>query len=88
MNHPLTLPSTGATGYIGGDVLYTITRAHPEFEYAALVRGAKGAVVAAAYPKIRIVNGSLDDAVIIEEESAKADIVIGVQCRPPYPIPE
>lgn len=70
------------TGYIGGDVLYALTKAHPEYEYAALVRGAKAAVVAAAYPKIRIIKGDLDDAAIIEEESAKADIVIGERFYP------
>lgn len=75
----ITFHSTGATGYIGGDILYTITRAYPDYEYAALVRGSKGAIVAAAYPKIRIVDGTLDDAAIIEEESAKADIVIGTK---------
>ena len=74
-----TFPSTGATGYIGGDVLYAITHAFPGYEYAALVRGAKGAAVSAAYPNVRIVNGSLDDSNIIEEESAKADIVIGTK---------
>lgn len=71
--------STGVTGYIGGDILYALTKAHPEYEYVALVRGAKGSVVATAYPNIRIVKGNLDDATIIEEESAKANIVIGKQ---------
>lgn len=59
-------------------MLYNITRAHPEYEYAVLVRGAKAAVVAAAYPKVRIVNGSLEDSATIEAEAAKADIVIGM----------
>ena len=72
-------PSTGATGYIGGDILYSITKAYPDYEYAVLVRGAKSSVVSAAHPKIRIVSGTLDDAAIIEEESAKADIVIGTR---------
>jgi nucleoside-diphosphate-sugar epimerase len=33
-----TLSSTGATGYIGGDVLYMITKAHPDLEITAMVR--------------------------------------------------
>jgi len=33
-------------------------------------------LVAAAYPKIRLVYGTLDDAALLEEESSKADIVL------------
>jgi hypothetical protein len=32
--------------------------------------------VAAAFPKIRLVYGTLDDASILEEEAARADIVL------------
>jgi nucleoside-diphosphate-sugar epimerase len=64
------------TGYIGGDALHQFTSQHSDWEYAALVRGEKGAAVSQAYPNVRIVNGGLDDAAMIEEESAKADIVL------------
>ncbi|KAK2627743.1 hypothetical protein QTJ16_002389 [Diplocarpon rosae] len=68
---------TGSTGYIGGDVLYTLEKAHPEYEVTALARNSdRGAIVAAAYPKIRIVYGTLEDSKLLEEESSKADIVI------------
>jgi len=68
---------TGATGYIGGDALYALYKTHPEYEYSALVRNSdKGAPVAAAFSKIRLVYGTLDDASILEEETAKADIVL------------
>ncbi|TVY47656.1 hypothetical protein LOCC1_G001798 [Lachnellula occidentalis] len=68
---------TGVTGYIGGDALYALEKAHPEYEYTALVRNSdKGAPVAAAYPKIRLVYGTLDDAELLEKESASADIVL------------
>ncbi|RDL32409.1 NAD(P)-binding protein [Venustampulla echinocandica] len=68
---------TGVTGYIGGDALYALEKAHPEYEYSALVRDSeKGAPVAAAYPKIRLVYGTLDDSSVLEEESARADIVL------------
>jgi hypothetical protein len=30
--------STGATGYIGGDVLYAIAKAHPDLEITAMVK--------------------------------------------------
>ncbi|KAL2070713.1 hypothetical protein VTL71DRAFT_13739 [Oculimacula yallundae] len=68
---------TGTTGYIGGDVMHTLYKAHPELSYTALVRNSdKGALVAAAFPKVKLVYGTLDDSSILEEESAKADIVI------------
>lgn len=58
-------------------MLYELEKAHPEYDYTALVRDSdRGAVVAAAYPKIRLVYGTLDDAQVLEEESARADIVI------------
>lgn len=36
----------------------------------------KGALVAAAFPKTRLVYGTLDDSELLEKESARADIVI------------
>ncbi|KAL2355853.1 hypothetical protein BJ546DRAFT_650612 [Cryomyces antarcticus] len=66
----------GATGYIGGDALYEIAHAHPEYEITCLVRNSdKGAQVASQYPKIKLVYGDLDSAELITGESAKADIV-------------
>jgi hypothetical protein len=42
-----------------------------------LVRNSdKGALVAADYPKIRLVYGDLDSADVLEEEASKADIVL------------
>ncbi|KAI1378579.1 NAD(P)-binding protein [Hypoxylon crocopeplum] len=68
---------TGATGYIGGDVLYSLAKAHPEYEYTLLVRNEeRGKPVAAAYPNARLVYGSLDDADILAKEAAAADIVV------------
>ncbi|KAJ5933805.1 hypothetical protein N7454_006134 [Penicillium verhagenii] len=67
---------TGTTGYIGGDGLYAISNAHPDWELSALVRNKdKAAVLSSRYPKIRIVHGDLDSSDIIEEEVKKADIV-------------
>lgn len=67
---------TGVTGYIGGDALYAIIQAHPEYDITALVRNSdKGALVAKVYPKIKLVYGDLDSADLLVEESAKADIV-------------
>ncbi|KAF7947764.1 hypothetical protein EAE96_008843 [Botrytis aclada] len=68
---------TGVTGYAGGDALYTLYNAHPDWEFTALVRNSdRGAPVAAAFPKVRLVYGTLEDAAILEEEAAKADVVL------------
>lgn len=57
--------------------MYALYAAHPEYEYTVLVRNSdKGAVVAAAYPKIRMAYGTLDDSAVLEEEASKADIVV------------
>ena len=72
-----TRPSTGATGYIGGDALYAIVEAHPEYEITCLVRNSdRGTAVASQYAKVKLVYGSLDDADLVQVESKKADIVL------------
>lgn len=64
------------TGYIGGDGLYAIANAHPDWELSALVRNKdKAAQLTSKYPNIRVVRGDLDSANIIEEEVKDADIV-------------
>jgi N-acetyl-gamma-glutamylphosphate reductase len=68
--------ATGVTGYIGGDAVFAILAAHPEFDVTCLVRDqSKGAQVAEAHPGIKIVYGELDDGVLLEEAAANADIV-------------
>ncbi|KEY64907.1 hypothetical protein S7711_03899, partial [Stachybotrys chartarum IBT 7711] len=75
----LTHCSTGATGYIGGQVLREVTRSHPEYRFTALVRDAqKAADISAAYGSVTTVIGSLDDDDIIEREASKADIVLNL----------
>ena len=77
--------SIGATGFIGGDVLYTVNHAHPDWELTCLVRSSdKGAQVAAQYPKVRLVYGTLDSEDLIAEEAAKADIVYGMNLLFPH----
>ncbi|KAI1367056.1 hypothetical protein F5Y08DRAFT_103178 [Xylaria arbuscula] len=67
----------GATGYITGDALYALAKKHPEFEYAALVRSESSSRrVSEAFPDVRIVIGSLDDAEIVKKEAAWADLVL------------
>ncbi|KAJ5833678.1 hypothetical protein N7474_001989 [Penicillium riverlandense] len=67
---------TGATGYIGGDGLYAVANAHPDWQISALIRSKdKAAQVTAQYPKIRVLHGDLDSTDLIEEEVKNADIV-------------
>ncbi|KAI1827908.1 nucleoside-diphosphate-sugar epimerase [Xylaria intraflava] len=68
---------TGATGYIGGEALYSVLRAHPDFEFTLLVRNEeKAKLVSAQYPTVKFVYGNLDDSAVIEKAAAAADIVI------------
>ena len=68
---------TGASGYIGGDVLHALKLAFPQFEYTALLRdSAKADQITKAYPDVRVVHGDLDATSLIEEEARRADIVI------------
>ncbi|KAL4814711.1 hypothetical protein BDW67DRAFT_186509 [Aspergillus spinulosporus] len=67
----------GATGYIGGEVLHALDNTHPEYEIAALIRSAeKASKVVAAFPRVKVVSGDLDDTSVIEEEAKKSDVVI------------
>ncbi|RFN48355.1 hypothetical protein FIE12Z_7404 [Fusarium flagelliforme] len=73
----MDLNSTGASGYIGGDLLHLLLKSHPEFKVRALVRDAsKGAAITEAFQQVELVNGGLDDTDIIAQEAKEADIVI------------
>ncbi|KAJ4111353.1 hypothetical protein NW768_011931 [Fusarium equiseti] len=73
----MDLNSTGASGYIGGDVLHLLLKSHPEYKVHALVRDtSKGAAITEAFQQVKIVNGGLDDTDIIAQEAKEADIVI------------
>lgn len=74
---PPNFDRTGATGYIAGDALYVLNKAHPEYDYSLLVRTEeKAKKIKQAYPNVRIVIGDLDASDILEREAAKADIVL------------
>jgi hypothetical protein len=80
--------STGVTGYIGGDILYALEKAHPEYHYTAIVRDAtRGATVASLYPHIHLVYGTLEDSELLEQESSRADIVIRMPSFPRKRVP-
>ena len=68
---------TGASGYVGGQVLHALQEAHPEYDIAVLVRDSqKGEKISQAYPKLRIVLGDLDSTSLIDQEVHKADIIV------------
>ncbi|WXC60485.1 hypothetical protein SNK03_006361 [Fusarium graminearum] len=68
---------TGASGYIGGDVLHLLLKSHPEYHVRTLIRDeSKGAAIADAFSQVEIVHGSLDDTDIIAREAHGADIVL------------
>lgn len=69
--------STGATGFIGGDFLAAISRAHPQYSIRALVRGESSAIrIKEGFPTVQPVLGDLDDAEMLRKEAFEADIVI------------
>lgn len=71
------LNRTGASGYIGGDVLHLLKSSHPEYECSVLLRDSgKAAAISKVFPDVRVVLGDLDAAALIEEEASKADVVI------------
>lgn len=68
---------TGATGYIGGDVLSVLATKYFSLSISVLVRSPeKAQQVQAQFPSVRIVHGGLDDSDLLEKESADADIVL------------
>ncbi|KAF2750351.1 NAD(P)-binding protein [Sporormia fimetaria CBS 119925] len=68
---------TGATGYIGGDLLEVLTATYPDLQITALVRNSdKGAQVASQYPSVRLVYGDLDSTDVITKAASESDIVV------------
>ncbi|CUS13636.1 unnamed protein product [Tuber aestivum] len=68
---------TGATGYIGGNILDELVAKHPTYVITALARAeTSAAVLRKKYPTIRIAMGDLDSITVLETESEKADVVI------------
>ncbi|PWW77366.1 NAD(P)-binding protein [Tuber magnatum] len=68
---------TGATGYIGGNVLDELVAKYPTYVITALARTeTAAAALSKKYPTIRIAMGDLDSITVLETESEKADVVI------------
>ncbi|KAF7562339.1 hypothetical protein G7046_g1774 [Stylonectria norvegica] len=74
-----TIFLTGASGYVGGQVLHELVHSHPEYSITALVRNAQAAKkIENIYPRIRVVVGDLDDSTLIENEASLASIVLNL----------
>ncbi|KAL6708744.1 hypothetical protein ACN47E_002440 [Coniothyrium glycines] len=69
---------TGATGYIGGEVLHTLAHAFPgNTQISALVRDqTKAQQVQEKYPKVQTILGDLDNATLVTSEAEGSDIVL------------
>ncbi|KAI2844362.1 hypothetical protein CBS12448_2509 [Aspergillus niger] len=68
---------TGASGYIGGDVLHALKSALPTCQYTVLLRDeAKALKLSQAYPDVQVVLGDLDASSTLEQQAREADIVI------------
>ncbi|KAJ2993721.1 hypothetical protein NUW58_g77 [Xylaria curta] len=70
---------TGATGYVGGQVLNELVQSGTKHSISVLSRDtAKSKKISEVYPHIRVVQGSLDDLDVVEQEASKADIVLNL----------
>ena len=68
---------TGASGYIGGQVLHNLSLKHSDYQIVALVRTQEKAdAVKKLQPATTFVIGDLDSSDIITEESSNADVVL------------
>ncbi|KJK74486.1 hypothetical protein H634G_10183 [Metarhizium anisopliae BRIP 53293] len=68
---------TGASGYIGGQVLRELSRSQTKFSIRALVRDPKKAsAIKDVFPDVRAVIGDLDNTELLIRETADAAIVL------------
>ncbi|CAH0032944.1 unnamed protein product [Clonostachys rhizophaga] len=74
-----TIFLTGASGYIGGDLLDQLTKSHPELALRVLIRDLNQVdTIRHLYHDITIVQGTLDDTELITKEANNADIVLNL----------
>lgn len=68
--------STGATGYVGGEVLHQLASLSQSHTIRCLVRDVtKAKIVKESYPTVETVNGDLENTELIEQEASNADVV-------------
>lgn len=66
---------TGSTGYIGGTVLDSIVKQHPEYDVTVLLRTVPEDF-SKLYPKVNIVRGDYDSSDVIADAASKAGVVV------------
>lgn len=66
---------TGGSGYVGGSVLDTIARAHPEYEISVLLRSVPD-TFSSTYPHVKIIKGDYDSSGTISANAEAANLVI------------
>lgn len=71
----LTRTRTGSTGYVGGTVLDTLVKQHPEWKIKALLRNVPDNF-AKLYPNVEVVKGDYDSSKILSEAASQANIVV------------
>lgn len=78
----------GTTGYVGSELLILLAQDLPEHHVVALVRNATPERIdslKAIHPNISVVEGTLEDAEVIEKESEIADIIINTASSDHWP---
>lgn len=71
----------GATGYLGSEFLMLLAKEYPSYPVTALVRNATDARRAALHKihsNLTVIDGTLNDASIIDEAVQMADIVFNI----------
>ncbi|KAM0712295.1 hypothetical protein Q7P37_011390 [Cladosporium fusiforme] len=70
---------TGATGYIGGDFLHAIAKAHPELAITVLVRQESAASkLKQEYPRVDVIQGDLNDSETLVKAGSGADVILNL----------
>ena len=65
------------TGYVGGDALDHVYKAHPDYEYTLLVKNEQQAEpIKAKYPDAKFVYGTLEQSDLIRDTCLGTDVVI------------
>ena len=68
---------TGATGFVGGTILTTLCKAHPEAHIKALIRREEDAKhLQSIHPNLEAVIGDLSDLDLLRKTAASVDFVI------------
>ncbi|KAL4248928.1 NAD(P)-dependent Metabolic Enzyme [Abortiporus biennis] len=78
----------GATGYLGGEFLIHLSRSFPTHPVTALVRNLtpdRLSGLKRLHPEIQVVEGTLDDDSLIQEQVQKHDIIINCASSDHWP---